>query len=200
MPLKPAQTLEENGREQRYTGQFLSPSGISNLCCTVARMVTPKGSMSTQGERLQVSVQPYRCLIYLPLVTYWAPDKRFSHTLNSLGQWPQCTGSNSVGISCATQNVLSIGGSVRYTVWNLHCTITTDSVLANSKTQNGFLFRAHAMFHHDGPLAVKPASMPWCLVHKKTWRDSLPIDMLLSAVSVLVVAQPSVEFPEGLMN
>jgi len=35
---------------------------------------------------------------------------------------------------------------------------------------------------------------------KKTWRDSLPIDMLLSAVSVLVVAQPSSEVPEGLMN
>jgi len=31
-------------------------------------------------------------------------------------------------------------------------------------------------------------------------RDSLPIDMLLSAVSFLVVAQSSSEFPEGLMN
>jgi len=31
-------------------------------------------------------------------------------------------------------------------------------------------------------------------------RDSLPIDMLLSAVSVLVVAQSSWEVPEGLMN
>jgi len=35
---------------------------------------------------------------------------------------------------------------------------------------------------------------------KKTWRDSLPIDMLLSAVSVLVVAQSISEIPEGLMN
>ena len=34
----------------------------------------------------------------------------------------------------------------------------------------------------------------------KTWRDSLPIDMLLSAVSVLVVAQSSSEIREGLMN
>jgi hypothetical protein len=32
------------------------------------------------------------------------------------------------------------------------------------------------------------------------WRDSLPIDMLLSAFSVLVVAQLSLEIPEGLMN
>jgi len=31
-------------------------------------------------------------------------------------------------------------------------------------------------------------------------RDSLPIDMLLSAVSVLVVAQSSSEVPEGLTN
>jgi len=31
-------------------------------------------------------------------------------------------------------------------------------------------------------------------------RDSLPIDMLLSAVSVLVVAQSSSEVSEGLMN
>jgi hypothetical protein len=35
---------------------------------------------------------------------------------------------------------------------------------------------------------------------KKTWRDSLPIDMLLSAVSVLVVAQSISEIPNGLMN
>jgi len=31
-------------------------------------------------------------------------------------------------------------------------------------------------------------------------RDSLPIDMLISAVSFLVVAQSSSEVPEGLMN
>jgi len=31
-------------------------------------------------------------------------------------------------------------------------------------------------------------------------RDSLPIDMLLSAVPFLVVAQSSSEVPEGLMN
>jgi hypothetical protein len=56
------------------------------------------------------------------------------------------------------------------------------------------------MFHHDCLLVVKPAGMPWHLVHKKTWRDSLPIDMLLSAVYFLVIAQPSSEIPEGLMN
>jgi hypothetical protein len=34
----------------------------------------------------------------------------------------------------------------------------------------------------------------------KTWRDSLLIDMLLSAISILIVALLSSEIPEGLMN
>jgi len=47
---------------------------------------------------------------------------------------------------------------------------------------------------------VEPGSTPRPLVQKKTWRDSLPIEMLLSAVSVLVVVQSSSEIPEGLMK
>jgi len=89
---------------------------------------------------------------------------------------------------------------VRYMVRNLHCTVTIDSVLANSKTQNTFLFTVHAIFRNDYPLAVEPASMPRPLVQKKTLRDSLPIDMVLSVVSVLVVVQSSSEIPEELMN
>ena len=96
--------------------------------------------------------------------------------------------------------VLSVGGPVRYMVRNLRCTVTIDSVLANSKTQNAFLFTVHTIFGHDYPLAVEPASTPRPLVQKKTLRDSLPIDMPLSAVSVFVVAQSSSEVPEGLMN
>ena len=96
--------------------------------------------------------------------------------------------------------VLYVVGSVWYMVRNLPCTVTIDSVLANSKT-NAFLFPVHTMFHHDCPLAVKPASTPRRLVQKKkTWRDSLPVDILISAVSVLVIAQPSSEVPEGLTN
>jgi hypothetical protein len=57
----------------------------------------------------------------------------------------------------------------------------------------------HAIFRHGYPLVVEPRSTPRPLV-EKTWRDSLPIDMLLSAVSVLVVAQSSSEIPEGLTN
>ena len=88
-----------------------------------------------------------------------------------------------------------------YMIRNLRCTVAIDSVLANSKTQNAFfLFTVNAIFLHDYPLAVEPGSTPRPLVQKKTWRDSLPIDMLLSAVSVLVVAQSSSKIPEGLMN
>jgi hypothetical protein len=56
------------------------------------------------------------------------------------------------------------------------------------------------MFRHECPLVVKPASTPLHLLPRQTWRDSLPSDMLLSAVSVLVVALPSSEIPEELMN
>ena len=72
--------------------------------------------------------------------------------------------------------------------------------LANSKPQNAFLFTVHAIFRQDYPLAVEPASTRKPLVQKKTLRDSLPIDMLLSVESVLVVAQSSSKVPEGLMN
>jgi hypothetical protein len=93
-------------------------------------------------------------------------------------------------------------------VRNLCCTVTIDSVLANSKKQNAFLFTVHAIFRHDRPRAVKPASTPRRLArararartHTQTWSDSLSIDMLLSAMSVLVVAQPSSEVLDGLNN
>ena len=93
--------------------------------------------------------------------------------------------------------VLSVGGSVWYMIRNLRCTVTIDSILANSKKQNAFVFNVNAIFRHDYPLAVEPGSTPRPLVQKKT---SLPIYMLLSAVSVLVVAQSSSEIPERLMN
>jgi hypothetical protein len=41
------------------------------------------------------------------------------------------------------------------------------AILANSNTQNSFLFPVHAMFSHDCLLAVKPASTPRRLVYKK---------------------------------
>ena len=47
------------------------------------------------------------------------------------------------------------------------CTVTIDSVLANSKTQNAFLFTVNAIFLHDYPIAVEPGSTPRLLVQKK---------------------------------
>ena len=86
-----------------------------------------------------------------------------------------------------------------YMIRNLRCTVTIDSVLANSKTKR---FLIHCERHFSSRLP--PSGGTWKYAKapstKKTWRDSLPIDMLLSAVSVLVVAQSSSEIPEGLMN
>ena len=50
---------------------------------------------------------------------------------------------------------------------NLRCTVTIDSVLANSKTHNAFLFTENAIFRHGYPLAVEPGSTPRPLVQKK---------------------------------
>jgi len=67
------------------------------------------------------------------------------------------------------------------------------AILADFKTQNVSLFPVHAMFRHDCPLTVKLASTQRKVANKKkkSWRDSAPIDMFLSAVSVLVVVQLS---------
>ena len=54
-----------------------------------------------------------------------------------------------------------------YMIRNLRCTVTIDSVLTNSKTQNAFLFTVNAIFLHDYPLAVEPGSTPRPLVQKK---------------------------------
>ena len=88
-----------------------------------------------------------------------------------------------------------------YMIRNLRCTVTIDSVSANSKTQNAFLFTVNAIFRQS---RLPPSGGTWKYAKapstKKNWRESLPIDMLLSAVSVLVVAQSSSEIPKGLMN
>jgi hypothetical protein len=65
------------------------------------------------------------------------------------------------------QFFLSVGGSVWYLVRNLRCTVTIDSVLANSKTQKSFLYPVLTMYRHDCPLAVKLASVPWLLLPKQ---------------------------------
>ena len=71
--------------------------------------------------------------------------------------------------------VLSVGGSVCYMIRNLRCTVTIDSVLANSKTQIAFLFTVNAIFLHDYPLAVEPGSTPRPLVQKKLGEILYPL-------------------------
>jgi hypothetical protein len=125
------------------------------------------------------SSQVMRC------VGFWGPpDRSFPHTFDGLGQWPQqscsfhSTQAATVLEIFVTLTVdLSVAGSVWYLVQNLRCTVTVDSVLANSKTQNAFLSPLLAMFRHDCPLVVKPATTPWHLLPKQTWRDCLPIDI-----------------------
>ena len=103
-----------------------------------------------------------------------APDKRFSHTLDSLGWWPRPACSFRIAQTATLlefhvplTNCFDCGWFcvVHVPKPPLHC--HNYSVLANSKTQNAFLVPAHAIFRHDWPLAVKPASTPRRLVHKK---------------------------------
>ena len=63
--------------------------------------------------------------------------------------------------------VLSVGGSVWYMIRNLRCTVTIDSFLTNSKTQNAFLFTVNAIFLQDYALEVEPGSTPRPQVQKK---------------------------------
>ena len=101
--------------------------------------------------------------------------------------------------------VLSVGGSVWYMIRNFRCTVIIDSVLANSKTQNAFLFTVNAIFLHNYPLAVEPGSTPRPLLQKKLGEILyLLICSFLPCLSWLlrsrVLAQSSSEIPKGLMN
>jgi len=66
----------------------LIPSGISDLCGTVTGMVTPKGSMSTEGETLPVSVLPYRCSICPPLASVLGVAQSSSEVPEGLMNYP----------------------------------------------------------------------------------------------------------------
>jgi hypothetical protein len=89
---------------------------------------------------------------------------------------------------------------VWYLVWNLCCTVTTNSALGKFMKKNTILSPVLVMFGHDCPLVVKPASTPLHLLPKQTWRNSLPTGILLPTVSLLVVALLNSEIPVGLMN
>jgi hypothetical protein len=167
-----------------------------------------KGSMSTEGETLQVSVLPYRCSICPPLVKYRAPDKRFSHMLDSLSRWPwpACSFHSAQAVTVLEFHVLPTNCFVHR--W--FCVLRGPKPLLHHHNWLGFgKFQDAERFLIPCPRHVlsqlspsgetcKYATVP--STQKKTWRDSLPIDMLLSAVSVLLVAQLSLEVLDGLVN
>jgi len=74
--------------------------------------------------------------------------------------------------------------------------------LSFGKFQDTERFLIHCARHFSSRLPPSGGTCKYAktLVQKKTLRDSLPIDMLLSAVSFLVVVQSSSEVPEGLLN
>ena len=96
--------------------------------------------------------------------------------------------------------VLSVGDSVRYMVRNLRCTVTTDSVFGKFQDTERFLIHCARHFSLRLPPSGGICKYAKARSTKKNFERLLPIDMLLSAVSVLVVAQSSSEVPEGLMN
>jgi hypothetical protein len=133
--------------------------------------------------------------------------QNFLYTLDSLGVWPQATSSFR-----STQAAILLEFFLPLTNCFVHrwfCVVVGPKPslphhnwlsFDKFQEQNTFSSPALAIFRHNCPIAVKPASMPWHLLPKQTWRDYLPIDMLFSVVSALVVALPSSEVPEGLMN
>jgi len=136
-----------------YTGLFISPSGTSELDCATTKKDTTERSISIGRESLKVFF-----VLGALAIGPGRPLRFAAH------RQPLCW-----NFMYHSRIVLSVGGSVRYMVRNLRCTVTIDSVLANSKTQNAFLFTVHAIFRHDYPLAVEPASTPRSLVQKKLW-------------------------------
>ena len=117
----------------------------------------------------------YRCTVYSEIHTVHSPtDAHLLKRTGHPGLWAR-TACSFRSAQAATllefmyhsRIVLSVGGSVWYMTRNLRCAVTIDSVLANSKTQNAFLFTVNAIFRHDYPLAVEPGSTPRTLVQKK---------------------------------
>jgi len=112
----------------------------------------------------------------------------------------QLTGSHSAGISCTTHECF-----VRRWFCAVHVPqppLHRHNWLSFSKFQDTERFLIHCARQFSSRLPPSGGTCKYAKAPstKKTLRDSLPIDMLLSVVSVLVVAQSSSEVPEGLMN
>jgi hypothetical protein len=109
----------------QYTGYFISPSGVSYLCGTVAGLVAPKGSISTEEEALQVSVLPSTP------GDMWSTWQTFlaragqSWTMIPTGLFvSQCTGRHCAGISCTTHEL--------FCLWVVPCGTWSETSIAPS--------------------------------------------------------------------
>ena len=136
-------------------------------------MVTPNGSMSTEGETPQVSVLPYRCSKFWILR---APDKSFSHTLDSLGRWPR-PASSFRSAQAATLLVFHVPLTncfVRRWFCAVHGPkppLHRRNCLSFGKFQDTERFLIHCARHFWSwlPLAVEPASTPRPLTQKNNF-------------------------------
>jgi hypothetical protein len=80
--------------------------------------------------------------------------------------------------------VLSVGGSVRYLVRKPRCTVTSDWVLSNCRTQKAFCSPENAMFAHHCLLAEKRVTTPSHLSRKNFYTSSIRWHAFISYVWV----------------
>ena len=187
----------------QYTGLFISPSRISELDCATTKTDTAERNLSIGRESLQVffvlGALPYHQVP--PLGGSREETNRTPGPIGPDGLFvSQSTGSHSAGIHVPFTNCF---------VCRWFCVVHDPKPPLHShnwcsfgKFQDTERFLIHCERHFSSRLT--PSGGTWKYAKaprtKKTWRGSLPIDMLLSAVSVLFVAQSSSEIPEGLMN
>ena len=163
--------------EAQNTGLFISPSGISELDCATTKTDTAERSISTKRERERDTPSFCPILQVLDMCTlgdFWGLLTNVSWTRSTVsadrpGRPVRFAAHKQLlcwNFVYHSRIVLSVGGSVWYMIRNLRCTVRIDSVLANFKTQNAFLFTMNAIFRCDYPLAVEPASTPRRLVQK----------------------------------
>jgi len=136
-----------------------------------------------------------------------APDKCFSHMLDSLSRWAR-TATSFRSAQAAALLELHVPFTNCF-VCRWFCvvhdpkrTLHRHNWLSFGKFQDTECFVIHCESQFSSRLPPSGGTCKYTrpLVQKKTWRDYLSVDMLLSAVSILVVAQSSSEIPEGLMN
>ena len=143
----------------------------------------------------------------LDMLTSEGSWQTFSHTLDSLGRCPRPASS-----FCSAQAATLLEFHAPLTncfVRRWFCAVHDPKPplhrhnwLSFCKFQDTERFLIHCTRHFSSRLPPSGGTYKYAKAPstKKTLRDNLPIGMLLSAVSVLVVAQSSSEVPEGLMN